>query len=329
MPPEGCENQKTPEVYTFDRVFRLGLTGAIIVGLVWLMSYLSDVLIPFVAALVMAYLMDPLVLLVQRLVKKRWAAVFITLFISALALVLIWTVMAPAVAGEIKRAGVLIRELVTNNQFAQNAAQYIPEDIWKAIRDLAKRPEVQELFSVSGLNDLASILAKRVLPGLWGLITTAGSLLISITGLFIILLYLVFLLLEFPTVQTGWPRLIPQKYRQGVLEFVEEAESALATYFRGQTLVAALVGVLFALGFWIIGLPLGIILGLFVGVLNMVPYLQLIAIVPAFFLALLHVIDTGKDFWIYMAMTGGVFLVVQLIQDAVSISPHHGQSHRA
>ena len=59
--------------YTLDRVVRLTLGGAVLVGLVWLLSYLSDVLVPFAAALVLAYLLNPLVELLQRLVKNRLA----------------------------------------------------------------------------------------------------------------------------------------------------------------------------------------------------------------------------------------------------------------
>ena len=77
------------------------------------------------------------------------------------------------------------------------------------------------------------------------------------------------------------------------------------------------MGVLFALGFALIGLPLGIILGLFVGLLNMVPYLQIIGLIPAFALALIQALETGGNFWLALGLVGGVFVVVQAIQDII------------
>ena len=62
---------------------------------------------------------------------------------------------------------------------------------------------------------------------------------------------------------------------------------------------------------------MAILLGLMLGLMNMVPYLQLLGIPPAFFLALLHAVDTGGSVWTAMGLTALVFGVVQVMQDAV------------
>jgi predicted PurR-regulated permease PerM len=80
-------------------------------------------------------------------------------------------------------------------------------------------------------------------------------------------------------------------------------------------MVAGSVGVLFAIGFSIIDLPLAIMFGLFVGLLNMIPYLQLIALVPAFFLAMVLSVETGQSLLVTCGLTALVFAVVQAIQD--------------
>ena len=92
---------------------------------------------------------------------------------------------------------------------------------------------------------------------------------------------------------------------------------AMNRYFRGQATVASIVGVLFATGFWLIGLPMGIFVGLFIGLLNMVPYLQVVGLIPAFFLALVHALETGTSFWVTVGLTGLVFVAVQAIQDTL------------
>jgi predicted PurR-regulated permease PerM len=86
-------------------------------------------------------------------------------------------------------------------------------------------------------------------------------------------------------------------------------------YFRGQALVALIVGVLFAIGFVIIDLPMAIIFGIFVGILNLVPYLQTVAIVPGIFLVILKASEPGQSFGGVVLAVVIVFVVVQLFQD--------------
>ena len=88
-------------------------------------------------------------------------------------------------------------------------------------------------------------------------------------------------------------------------------------YFRGQALVAFCVGVLFSIGFAIVGLPLAIVLGMFIGLLNMVPYLQLISIVPTTLLCVVYSLDSQVEFWNIWGACIVVYIVVQCIQDLI------------
>ncbi|MDX9818662.1 MAG: AI-2E family transporter [Desulfococcus multivorans] len=113
--------------------------------------------------------------------------------------------------------------------------------------------------------------------------------------------------------------MIPPNYREAVTGFVADFESAMSRYFRGQTAVAFMCGILFSVGFVWVGLPLGMLLGMFVGLLNMVPYLQIIGFVPAFVLAVIHALESNTDIWLVLGTTTAVFGVVQLIQDAILV----------
>ena len=77
------------------------------------------------------------------------------------------------------------------------------------------------------------------------------------------------------------------------------------------------MGILFSVGFSIVGMPLAVALGMFIGVLNLVPYLQMLGIVPAVLLALVRSNQTGENFWLIILYCFIVFLVVQGIQDLV------------
>lgn len=311
--------------YTFDRVVRLGISAALLWGLVWLLGYLSDVLIPFIAAFLLAYLINPLVLLVQKKVPHRAAAVLISLSVVAAFFVLLGGLLFPMIVSEIGHMGHVFSDLVTNSDLAERAAKNLPPDLWQAVKDYAVRPEVQEFFKTDNFWKLAETVARKVLPGVWGLITGTASFILGLVGLTLVGLYLVFLLLDYQKVRHGWESLIPQAYREGVTSFVSDFDSAMNRYFRAQALVAAIVGALFAVGFGLIGLPLGILLGLSIGLLNMVPYLQIVGLIPAFILALVHALETGDGIWLVLGLTALVFVVVQAIQDMVLVPKIMGE----
>jgi len=306
-------------LWTFDRVVRVGIAAGFLAALVWLLGYLSDVLIPFAVALLLAYLMNPLVSLVQKRVRSRLAAVLVSLLLVLAGLVLLGWLLVPVIVGEVGRMGGLLADLVRDSDLAQRAAERLPPDLWQAVKDYAARQEVREFFTVENFWKAAEAVLRKVLPGAWGLISGTLSFLMSLFGVFTIGLYLVFLLLDYQKVREGWPQLIPPRYREQVVAFLRDFNFAMSRYFRARAGVAAIVGALSAFGFWLIGLPMGILLGMLMGLLNMVPYLQLAGLVPAAFLALFHSLETGTSLWIVMAMTLGVFVAVQVIEDALLV----------
>jgi predicted PurR-regulated permease PerM len=100
----------------------------------------------------------------------------------------------------------------------------------------------------------------------------------------------------------------------------------MGRYFRGQFLVALISGVLLAIGFRIVGLRLSVVMGLLIGMLNMVPYLQVVGLIPALFLALLRGLESGGWLPGPLLATLAVFGVVQLIQDSLLVPRIMGQS---
>ncbi|MBW1818840.1 MAG: AI-2E family transporter [Deltaproteobacteria bacterium] len=305
--------------YTFDRVVRSLITIGILLALIWLTGYLSDVLIPFAVALVLAYLTNPLVSRTQRLVRNRAAAVIITLVILLGILALVVWLVLPMIIREGGHIGRILSDLVHNSALTGKVSNYIPEDLWQAVRDFAGRPDIQEMFKPENFWKVAKVAAQKMLPGLWGVLAGAAGLILGLVGLAVIALYMVFLLLDYDNMRDGWQGLVPASYREQAVEFVSDLEYIMNRYFRGQAAVAGICGILFALGFYIIGLPLGILLGLFIGMLNMVPYLQLIGLPPAILLAVFQALDTGTSVWVILGLTGLVFVLVQVIQDIVLV----------
>ena len=193
----------------------------------------------------------------------------------------------------------------------------LPADLWQTIKEVASRPEVQDLFRSDKFWSNVQAAAGKVLPGVWGLVTGTATVVMSVVGLAVVGLYLVFLLFDYQKFSRGWKELIPDPYRQPFVAFVADFEAAMNNYFRGQAAVASICGVLFAVGFALVGLPLGILLGLGMGLLNMVPYLQIIGFIPAALLAVFHALESGLSIWVVLGLTALVIAVVQIVQDAV------------
>ena len=103
-------------------------------------------------------------------------------------------------------------------------------------------------------------------------------------------------------------------------------KSSMNLCFRGQALVALCVGILFSIGFLIIDLPLAIVLGMFIGFLNLVPYLQLISFLPTTLLCIVYSVDTSCDFWVIWGLSMAVYVVVQIIQDGFIVPKIMGKT---
>jgi predicted PurR-regulated permease PerM len=139
----------------------------------------------------------------------------------------------------------------------------------------------------------------------------------SVFTLTMVLLYTLFILLDYEEISSGWVDLLPIRFRKFAVQLVGDIQLGMNLYFRGQGLVAFCVGVLFSIGFLIIGFPMAIGLGMFIGLLNMVPYLQLLGFIPTILLAVVKAADTGESFWMIMLAAIIVFAVVQTIQDTI------------
>jgi predicted PurR-regulated permease PerM len=306
----------TEKPFTFDRVSRILITAGVIAAAVWLLGYLSDVLIPFAVAFLLAYLMNPLVSWIEKRVRHRTVSVFLALLLVIAAAAGAGSLVIPAMAEEIGQMGQLVSRLAKDAALAERAARYVPEDLWASIKDMAARKDVQEIFRTDSLWSFLEAAARKLLPGVWGLVTGTAGFLMGLIGLSVIGLYLVFLLIDYGRISQDWKELLPAGYREPITEFVSDFESAMSAYFRGQAAVAAICGVLFSVGFFLVGLPLAILLGLFLGLLNMVPYLQILGAIPAVLLALVHAVETGASVWAVLGLVALVFVVVQVVQDA-------------
>ena len=312
--------------FTFDRVVQLALFAGLAWGLVLLLDYLSDVLLPFVTGLVVAYFLDPVTNRVQHVIKQRVLAALFTLVSITLVVSLVVWFMVPMVGNELAEMGRTVSKMAANTELAQAAKEHLPENVWEEVNEILKRDDVKRYLTTDGAVQMAKDTAKNLLPGAWGVLSGAANVLTFITGILVIMLYVVFLLIDYHNMAARWRDYLPPSIRDEVSGFVEEFIQATNRYFRSQALVACCVAVLFSIGFSTIGLPLAILMGIFIGLLNMVPYLQIVGTIPCLLLAGLKALEQGDNFLGALGLVLLVFGVVQLIQETVLVSRLQGEA---
>ena len=296
---------------TFDRVVRWVLTALGFFVVYTLLNVLSGVLWQFFLAWVLAYFTYPLVVFLERRCRIRWRAVSILvamlMVLSLVALLVVLTV--PPMVREVSRLtdDVLLfvqRWIGENNVY---------EQIQAVVQNEEMQRKMLKVLEHDGTLDAFRYIALQV----WELLSQTAQILIGVVNVFVGFLYFFFILLDYETFSEGWQRLIPKDNRPAVVQLLTEVEDSMNRYFRGQGLIALLVGIGFAIGFSIVGLPMAVGVGLFIGLLNMVPYLQMLGIFPVTVLALLKASDTGESFWVIIGLCAIVFVVVQSLQDLV------------
>lgn len=295
--------------YDLDRVVRLVISTLVACGAIWLIYRLRGVLLPFCVAALAAYLLEPFVQFNRTLLRLRGrvAAVFITLGEAALVVGLLAYLLLPMVMSEMEHMARLLRAYSQ----AQTSVPLVPAWLNELIRTYV---DFDYLSSLLTKEDQLKLL-ESALSHTWGVVTSGLGMLVEMISWLIVFLYLIFIMLDYERLGKGMRRMVPPQWRKAVFRIAGDVQRSMDHYFRGQALVASCVGVLFAIGFMIVGLPMAVVLGLFIGLLNMVPYLQVVSLVPTTFLCLVCSVEQGGDFWTIFWECMAVYVVVQAIQD--------------
>jgi len=307
--------------FTFDRAIKLFLGIALAVILLMLVKRLSGVILPFLIALLLAYMIYPLVIFFQFKLRVKFRIIAIILALISIfgtITLFIWA-LTPLVKLEYAEVQILISNFINNTT---NLGNIVPTEWIDFIKNKLILLDLQNFFSTQNIIQFVENTSSQ----LWRFVAGSFNLLISLFIIFIIFLYIFFILLDYETLEKGWATLVPEKYRPFAIQLASDVQTGMNKYFRSQALIAFIVGILFAIGFKIIDFPLGITLGLFMGVLNLVPYLQVVGLIPMLLLALIKAGSTNETFFLIFLSAVIVLAVVQIIQDAFLVPKIMGRT---
>lgn len=298
---------------TLGRFLRI-LLMLLALGLTYIaLDSLSGILLPFAIAWLLAYFINPLVNFFQQKLRFKYRLLSMVAALSLIAVVLFgvgWLVI-PSIISEFN----VLKDFTVNFLSKNLGDTTIPAPVAEFFREMFNENDVAGILQSANSSDILSLIGDRLHGVVAGTISVFGGLL----TMCITLLYLVFILLDFERLSRSWKPYVPKKWRGIVGKLWADLVGGMNQYFRGQALVALCVGVLFSIGFVIIDFPAAIAFGIFIGILNLVPYLQLVSIVPMVLLAVLKAASTGGDFWLILLSACIVLLVVQVIQDMLIV----------
>lgn len=297
--------------FTFDRVVRIVIGLTVLILLFLLLNRLSGVLLPFLVAWLLAYLLQPIVKLFQHKLrfKSRVLSIVATLILFFGSIIGLISILAPIVSLEVQK----LSQLIGSFSKTLDVNTFIPAAWQDEIKYYLTHLDFQTLLKDQNIMDGV----KKLAPGLWSFINGSLDFVMGFSVVVIVFLYLVFILLDYEKITSGFYGIIPPKYKTLITEIISDLESGMNRYFRGQALIALIVGILFVIGFSIIQLPLAIILGLLIGALTMVPYLKALALIPCGVMGLLQAAETGRNFGSILLGIAIVFTVIQVVEDMV------------
>lgn len=300
---------------TLGRFLRIVLLLMALTVTYFVVDSLSSVLLPFVIAWLLAYLLQPLVGFVQHRmrVKFRILAIVLSLLLICTLIYGVLMLVIPSMLTEL----LSLKNLTLSFLSTSLPNSTIPEPVVDFFKNVADEHGLAAMLNENANVEINTFVLDKLKMMFFGTV----DLLQTMFTLGIILLYLFFILLDFERLSESWTLYIPKRWRNVAIKLWDDLVYGMNQYFRGQALVALCVGVLFSIGFLIIDFPAAIAFGMFIGILNLVPYLQTLSLIPMALLSVLEAANTGGDFWMIFLLALVVLCVVQVIQDVLLV-PH-------
>lgn len=297
--------------WNIDRIMKLIIGIAIAVFIIMLINRLSDVLLPFFVACFLAYILQPLVDLNRKLIHEKGRAISsIMTVLEVLGVVAgIIYLFLPHVIKELDVLNGLIHDFNTGKRPMPAEYTHIVNWVETYINPAVLKSQLSELH-------LGSIISKGT-----SLLNESITVILSVLEWALTLIYVLFILIDYPQIVRGFKLIIPHKYREDALVVVREVQSSMDHYFRGQGLVALCAAVFYCIGFSIVGLPLAIPMGILVGILYMIPYFQYITLIPVAIICAIYSLSGDVTFLNLFGKSLLVYVVSQCICDYI-LTPH-------
>ena len=300
--------------FTFDRIARMFVLTIIVLLILWGVRAIWDVLLPFLLAGIFAYVVMPLVRFFQYTLRlrSRGLSVILTLGVIGALIYLAIIYVVPSVKEEVEKTLQMISSYSGGQDLISMLLPRSVRDYFTSNRtwgNLSRNLSIDKVIENTKLilDQVGGIINSTLSVFSWGFVFLMG------------IVYFIFILLDFENLGRGIISLFPVSLRPMMRTVFSDLDRYMNSYFRGQALVALSVGVLLSIGFNIIGLPMATAMGIFIGLLNFIPYMQALGIVPLGLAGLLMAAQNGENVFVCLLIAYGVLRIVQIIQDMILV----------
>ena len=300
--------------FTFDRIARMFVLTIIVLLVLWGIRAIWDVLLPFLLAGIFAYVVMPLVRFFQYTLRlrSRGLSVVLTLGVIGALIYLAIIYVVPSVKEEVEKTLQMISSYNGGQDLISMLLPRSVRDYFTSNRtwgNLSRNLSIDKVIENTKLilDQVGGIINSTLSVFSWGFVFLMG------------IVYFIFILLDFENLGRGIISLFPVSLRPIMRTVFSDLDRYMNSYFRGQALVALSVGVLLSIGFNIIGLPMATAMGIFIGLLNFIPYMQALGIIPLGLAGLLMAAQNGENVFVCLLLAYGVLIIVQIIQDMILV----------
>ena len=291
--------------FTFDRIARMFVLTIIVLLILWGVRAIWDVLLPFLLAGIFAYVVMPLVRFFQYTLRlrSRGLSVILTLGVIGALIYLAIIYVVPSVREEVEKTLQMISSYSGGQDLISMLLPRSVRDYFTSNRtwgNLSRNLSIDKVIENTKLilDQVGGIINSTLSVFSWGFVFLMG------------IVYFIFILLDFENLGRGIISLFPVSLRPMMRTVFSDLDRYMNSYFRGQALVALSVGVL---------LPMATAMGIFIGLLNFIPYMQALGIVPLGLAGLLMAAQNGENVFVCLLIAYGVLLIVQIIQDMILV----------
>ena len=289
---------------TLRRIFILSGIALIL----WVLYLLKPVVLPFVAAFLVAYLFSPLVDKIHKIGLPRWLAISIVFIGIGVVLTLAMWYLVPLVWEQLMYARDSIPAGIhwLNYTFLPWVSQTFSVEPMEIDTQQMSTVVMEYIQTNYSADSIQAMLLK---------VAQSGLNFIQIGGTVVLIPIIAFyFLLDWDRMLDNMRRLIPRPYEKSTLHIVGECHSVLGAFVKGQFLVMFLLGTVYAVGLQIIGLEVGLIIGMVAGLASIIPYLGFAVGMIAAVIATLF--QFGID-WMQLVLVGVVFMIGQAVEGYV------------
>ncbi len=281
---------------------------AVIVGVLWVMWLLAPILTPFVLALLLGWLGDPLVDRLERAGRSRNMAVTLVFVLMVLLLVLALVILVP----------MLERQIVTFIDVLPQARDWfigtaIPWAEHKTGLELMGWLDPERLIDwIRGHWQQAGGVAATF----FGYLSRSGFAMVTwVVNLVLLPILTFYFLRDWDLLVARVAATIPRNHVATITRLALQSNEVLGAFIRGQFLVMLALGVIYAGGLTLVGLKLGLLIGIVAGLISFIPYL---GATTGILLAVLAALVQAKGFDLQLLiLVGVVFTVGQLLESYV------------